>query len=273
MERRNGLQWPWHSHQATTWVLFLVFTVSYYKSIAPRLSPGLFVCAQVLYSLISSVTALLCILVTVLDPVDPSAAQEREAREQSRAFDLTSLPKVCDFCLLHTAKTTQHCSHCRKCVAAFDHHCHWVNNCVAGRNYVYFLVLIGSVEGQMLGFVSFGGAVIGDLVNNGDTGELIEVAILLAVLLLALTVLLFNSALVLFHIYLRYNGLTTRAFLKLRKERRKVQPIVQRENSKVSIHMSQDVSLAQIQPSDPLTFHPNTFAVSKPVQPRAALTK
>lgn len=264
MQRKSGLQWPWHSHQVTTWVFFVVFTVSYYKSIAPRLSSDLMLSAQVLYSLISANTALFCVLVTILDPVDPSGAKEREAREQSRSFDLSNLPKWCKFCLIHTYKSSKHCSHCRKCVAVFDHHCHWVNNCVGRRNYACFLVLICSVQGQMVGFVGCAGTVVGELVREGSTGERIEVAILLAVLVLALAVLLFNGALILFHAYLRYSGLTTYDFLKRRKEKRTVQPMAQRESEKVSIHMSQDVSLSQIQPSDLVTFHPNTLTNQPP---------
>lgn len=41
-------------------------------------------------------------------------------------------------------KESRHCRLCDKCVAVFDHHCKWLNNCVGQKNYKYFL---GSVIG------------------------------------------------------------------------------------------------------------------------------
>jgi palmitoyltransferase len=257
MERRNGLQRPWHSQQVITWVLFAIYTVSYHISITPRLPTDLILPFQLIYSLIAFATAVSGLLVTVLNPVDPSVAKEREAREQSRAFDLSNLPKICSFCIIHTAKSTKHCDHCKKCVAAFDHHCKWVNNCIGGRNYGAFLVVICCLELQMSGFICLGGVVIGDLLGNGDTGGQIEGSIILVLLLLAFAVFLFNGVLILFHIYLRCSGQTTYAFLKHRKAKRSVQPLSQLESSKLSIHMSHDVSLSKDQnPSIEPTFHP-----------------
>ena len=256
MERRNGLQWPWHSQQVITWVLFAIYTVSYHISITPRLPPDLILPFQIIYSLIACATAISGLLVTVLDPVDPSVAQEREAREQSRAFDLSNLPKMCSFCIIHTAKSTKHCHHCKKCVAAFDHHCKWVNNCIGGRNYGAFLVAICCLELQVSGFACLGGVVIGDLLGNGDTGDHIEGSIILLLLLTALAVFLFNGVLILFHIYLRCSGKTTYAFLKHRKAVRSVQPLSQLESSKLPIHMSHDVSPKDQHPSIAPTFSP-----------------
>ncbi|KAL0920301.1 hypothetical protein M5K25_009426 [Dendrobium thyrsiflorum] len=51
------------------------------------------------------------------------------------------------FCLLCNAKVgmlSKHCRSCDKCVDEFDHHCHWLNNCIGRKNYVTFLFLMAT---------------------------------------------------------------------------------------------------------------------------------
>eukprot|EP01054_Gregarina_sp_Poly1_P008084 Gregarina_sp_Poly_1__8083@NODE_465_length_8170_cov_101_841787_g379_i0_p1_GENE_NODE_465_length_8170_cov_101_841787_g379_i0NODE_465_length_8170_cov_101_841787_g379_i0_p1_ORF_typecomplete_len815_score56_90DHHC/PF01529_20/6_5e28DUF2358/PF10184_9/0_26PSI/PF01437_25/0_48PSI/PF01437_25/1_7e03_NODE_465_length_8170_cov_101_841787_g379_i054687912 len=50
----------------------------------------------------------------------------------------------CDLCGMITVKS-KHCRACNKCVANFDHHCKWLNNCVGEKNYRRFLWLITAV--------------------------------------------------------------------------------------------------------------------------------
>ncbi|XP_065914325.1 palmitoyltransferase ZDHHC11-like [Dysidea avara] len=39
---------------------------------------------------------------------------------------------------------TKHCRICNKCIDGFDHHCVWLNNCIAARNYRPFLVTLST---------------------------------------------------------------------------------------------------------------------------------
>lgn len=262
MPRRNGLQRPWHPQQIATWVGFLAFITAFYKSVSPHIAENRTIYWQFAYGFVSFATAASGLLVTALDPMDPTAAKEREAREQSKYYDVSSFPKICNFCIIHTAKSTKHCGHCRKCVAAFDHHCLWVNNCVGGRNYAWFIVLICCLQVQMTGFIGLGGSVIGEMLVSGNVGKQIEASVLLGLLVLGFSVFLLNGVLIIFHIYLRCNGLTTFAYLKHRKGTNAVQPTVQLDSSKLSVHMSHNASLSQEQhSSDMPTFHPDSQQV------------
>ncbi|RAL50399.1 hypothetical protein DM860_016866 [Cuscuta australis] len=50
----------------------------------------------------------------------------------------------CTLCNAEVRKFSKHCRSCDKCVDGFDHHCRWLNNCVGRKNYVSFIILMGT---------------------------------------------------------------------------------------------------------------------------------
>ncbi|KAF1981551.1 zf-DHHC-domain-containing protein [Aulographum hederae CBS 113979] len=52
----------------------------------------------------------------------------------------------CRTCNMEKPARSKHCSICRACVARCDHHCVWVNNCLGHGNYKYFLYLLLSTS-------------------------------------------------------------------------------------------------------------------------------
>ncbi|KAI8938443.1 hypothetical protein NX059_004335 [Plenodomus lindquistii] len=68
---------------------------------------------------------------------------------EARQFDEKHF---CVHCMVRKPLRSKHCKRCERCVAKTDHHCPWVNNCVANNNHRHFVLYIVSLE---IGIVMF----------------------------------------------------------------------------------------------------------------------
>ena len=53
--------------------------------------------------------------------------------------------KYCPYCRVKKEEKVKHCHICCRCVAAFDHHCNWIDNCVGDNNifsFLFFVIMI-----------------------------------------------------------------------------------------------------------------------------------
>jgi len=65
----------------------------------------------------------------------PDAQQEEESLAQPK--------KLCRRCRSFKPARAHHCSICKRCIIKMDHHCPWLNNCVALGNMKYFALFVG----------------------------------------------------------------------------------------------------------------------------------
>lgn len=147
--RIHGLQLPLHPQQVLGWLVILAIAAGTFAFVIPPLGPQLrtpvlgLVGAATLVHLVSHLAALL------LDPAE-AAVRRQPASQLVPEFDRGKHLHViengrCHLCNIDaSSKRTKHCSVCNKCVASFDHHCKWLNNCVGGRNYAAFIVCLVS---------------------------------------------------------------------------------------------------------------------------------
>ncbi|GAM22904.1 hypothetical protein SAMD00019534_060790 [Acytostelium subglobosum LB1] len=78
---------------------------------------------------------------------DPGTISSFTASQDSKDFQEAiehelKVPDVCSSCLINKPIRARHCRTCRRCVARFDHHCGWINNCVGAGNNGSFIILL-----------------------------------------------------------------------------------------------------------------------------------
>ena len=120
------------------------------------------------------------------------------------------------------APGSKHCRRCDKCVADFDHHCVFLNNCIGGHNYRWFLAsLVAAVAAAAAHCAAAAWLLARSFVAVAATRAALRRAHTDHVSLTALRVIagvtaamaliagLLSAELLAFHVYLRYKGMTT----------------------------------------------------------------
>merc|ERR1740121_2669662 len=130
----------------------------------------------------------------------------------------------CHTCEIIRPPRASHCSECDNCVLRFDHHCPFVNNCVGQRNYHFFMGFTTSVcclavvvlPSLAWFFLQPTAVPPGEQWNRIDKGPIVRYAVIAVSALAALAAILLGG-LWSYHVFLIYQGKTTKEHLKGRK--------------------------------------------------------
>ncbi|KAJ4719554.1 S-acyltransferase [Melia azedarach] len=76
---------------------------------------------------------------------DPGTVKAENVSQYQSAYPYDNIiytEKECSTCKIPKPARSKHCSICDRCVARFDHHCGWMNNCIGERNTRYFMAFL-----------------------------------------------------------------------------------------------------------------------------------
>lgn len=164
---------------------------------------------------------------SVRDPTDPVVLANRIAILNNTQFDSSRYQNMCTICNTSVGNNSKHCGTCNRCVQNFDHHCIWLNNCIGYNNYRLFIKLITSLSSFELITIALSSKLLKDYKDENlhcDT-NLNNLGIIIFLLTQSSSIFLFLSNLIILHLWLYKQGLTTYEFIKRKKNKKqKIRP-------------------------------------------------
>ncbi|KAI3883396.1 hypothetical protein MKX03_009629 [Papaver bracteatum] len=88
------------------------------------------------------VGVVLFLLTSFSDPGTVNADNVTQYLSSYPCDNIIFTEKMCTTCKIPKPARSKHCSICDRCVARFDHHCGWMNNCIGERNTRYFMAFL-----------------------------------------------------------------------------------------------------------------------------------
>ncbi|PAN49551.1 hypothetical protein PAHAL_9G455600 [Panicum hallii] len=89
-----------------------------------------------------AVGAILFVLTSFSDPGTITAENVSQYVSAYPYDNVIFVEKECSTCKIPRPARAKHCRICDKCVARFDHHCGWMNNCIGEKNTRYFVAFL-----------------------------------------------------------------------------------------------------------------------------------
>lgn len=222
LTKRTGFHWPWHPLQVTAWFLGGLQTgIAYGVMVDSIGNSSEKICFVGLFTVVICGTGVLALLTMLIDPTDSVVYKHQDAMLKGSAFDEGAYELICTSCQTNVSKASKHCARCARCIADFDHHCKWLNTCIGGRNYRYFVTLLVTLEATQLVLIVFAVSTVTDKIDQSVTGlDIVKLVLMVSVAGLAAIVAFVTSQLILFHLWLRYKGWTTYDYIKSKRQQR-----------------------------------------------------
>mmetsp|Transcript_32500 Transcript_32500/g.56210 ORF Transcript_32500/g.56210 Transcript_32500/m.56210 type:complete len:296 (+) Transcript_32500:1855-2742(+) len=220
----TGFQRPFHILQIVSWFTTVFILWASYTILSSALEGKLQASFLVLFTISELVVLALGFAGTKSNPTDPTIKEQIVLKQSGLEINSSCYEAFCETCNFFVHTSSKHCGPCNRCVKGFDHHCKWLNNCVGELNYSIFLGLIVMLSVNVSIVLVFDTAVLYQYFNNDSTiadnlgdslgGNLSGWCGVLIVLgLLCIAILAATTNLIGLHIYLKYRGITTYAFI------------------------------------------------------------
>ncbi|VEU40900.1 unnamed protein product [Pseudo-nitzschia multistriata] len=246
--RKNGLSPPYTPAQISTWVLLPFLVLGFLFFVSPILPLAASIPCTILFVLSAIASIYHGYMAMYIDPSDPRLLNANHSNNQNQSgrgngacencyVDPEEPTKQCWICDVQVGEKSMHCKFCNKCVDHFDHHCMWLNTCVGKANYSYFfrtmvciliMLLIQAIIQVFLIVAIYVG--IGEVKRralewfsvNTTTPVVVGMGIFLLFDLVSISLI---GQLLIFHLKLQKEGITTYQFIvrdnKNRRERTK----------------------------------------------------
>lgn len=117
--------------------------------------------------------------------------------------------RFCDYCRMYQPLRTKHCTSCERCIRTHDHHCPWLGVCIGEYNRCKFwwLSLVQFPECIWILYCIFICLFKADL--SGSRPTIFDICSMIFIAGNALFIAFLSLLLVIYHLFLAYNNLTT----------------------------------------------------------------